>query len=167
LELGNIDLRGELIHTSRSLAATGDHVCCPPSCRRQDLATWDTQQLAVRAALVLAVAVELWQSESPESAQVLPTSARLPELAFWEPLPNFRQGSAEQLKLVARLPIQHLKVLRHRDAVLGRVGRTKTARPPVVRVSARWIAGRPHESHIDSLAFPEFLAEVELAHVVS
>ena len=105
------------------------------------------------------MAVELWQSESPESAQVLPTSARLPELG---------QGVAEQPKLAARLPIQRLKVLRHLDAVPGRVGRTRIAHLPVARVSARWIAGRPHESHIDSLAVPESLAEVvELVRVVS
>ena len=117
---------------------------------------------------MLAVAVELWQSESPESAQVLPTSARLPELVSGEPLPNFRQGVAEQPKLAARLPIQHLKVLRHLDAVPGRVGRTRIVHPPVARVSARWIAGRPHESHTDSLAFPESLAEfVELVRVAS
>ena len=101
------------------------------------------------------MAVELWQSESPE-------------LAFWELLPNFRPGVAEQPKLAARLPIQHLKVLHHLDAVPGRVGRTRIAHLPVARVSARWIAGRPHESRTDSLAFPESPAEVvELVHVVS
>ena len=117
---------------------------------------------------MLAVAVELWQSESPESAQVLPTLVRLPEAISWEPLPNFRQGVAGQPKLVARLPIQRLKVLRHLDAVPGRVGRTRIVRLPVARVSARWIAGHPHESRTDSLAFPESLAEVvELVRVVS
>jgi hypothetical protein len=89
-------------------------------------------------------------------------------LVSWELLLYFRQGLTEQLKLAVRLPIQRLKVLRHLDAVLGRVGRTKTARPPVAQVSAQWIAGRPHESRTDSLAFPESLAEVvELVHVVS
>ena len=114
------------------------------------------------------MAVELWQSESPESVQVVPTLVRLPELVSGEPLPNFRQGVAEQPKLAARLPIQRLKVPRRPDGVPGRVGRTRIARPRVAQVSARWIAGRPHESHIDSLAVPESLAEVvELVHVVS
>jgi len=58
---------------------------------------------------MLAVAVELWQSEFPEQA-----SGELP--------PNFRLGVAEQPKLAARLLIQRLKVPHHLDAVPGRVG---------------------------------------------